>query len=74
MTTYVFKTQIKKENIVDTIQNFYHYDIIDNNKDNITLGNSDVLIDIDNDYINILLFNDKINISKIRNYLMRDNG
>lgn len=51
------------------LQSFLPLDITDDTEDNLVMGSNDIMIDIDKKYVNILLFNERLNISEINHYL-----
>lgn len=72
MITYLFnnKRKINKDTLLNQLISNYTLDVIDKNSKNIVLGNSDMLVDIDKKYINILLFNETVNIKPTTDYIM----
>lgn len=72
MISYLFNNNEKIDNnfLVENFTNNYALEIIDNTNTNTVLGNTEMFIDIGKKYINILLYNDNININHIKEYLM----
>lgn len=69
MIPYLIKNNnIKKNNIDTRILEHFNLQIVENDNFNTILGNPDVLIDINDSYINILLFNDHMNIKALKDY------
>lgn len=72
MVAYLFKNKRKldKDILLERLITDYALEVVNNTKENVVLGSSDMLVDIDKKYINILLFNDKINIKHTTDYIM----
>lgn len=72
MITYLFKNKKNLDNdiLLERFITDYALEVINNTSKNVILGSSDMLVDIDKKYINILLFNDKINIKHTTDYIM----
>lgn len=72
MYSYSFRNnrKINKKNLVKKIVNLYNLDLIDNTKNNIIMGNNDIMIDINKKYTFVMLFNDNFNITGLTNYIL----
>lgn len=71
MITYLIRNEhINQENIIPKILDLYKLEIVDKSNSNTVIGNSDMLIDFDNYYTNVLLFNEKLNIRELKNLLL----
>ena len=72
MVSYLFKNKkhINKPYLLNNLINNYDLEIIDHTTKNTVLGNTDILVDISKKYISILLYDDTINIKKIKKYLL----
>lgn len=74
MFSYIFNNnkKIDKKYLLNNLISTFDTELIDNTDTNIVLGNSKMLIDVSRKYISILLFDDTINIAKIKDYLMEN--
>lgn len=72
MISYIFNNnkKINTEYLLNRFVENFDLDLIDKNTENIVLGNSEMLVDVSKKYINVLLFNDNINIKSIKEYLL----
>lgn len=72
MISYLFMNnkKIDKEYLLNIFTNNFGLEIVDNTKERTSLGNTEMLVDIDKKYITILLFDELINIKSIKKYLL----
>lgn len=72
MISYLFNNnkKIDKEYLLHNLINNFGLDIIDDTKEIMRLGNKDMLVEIDNEYITIFLFDEYLNIKSIKEYLL----
>lgn len=74
MISYLFSNnqKINKKKLITILKKDFGIQTILHNKNNIILGNTNLIVDIDSKYISILLYNEKLNIKPIKKYLLEN--
>lgn len=73
MISYVYRNGMKSTNNIKTkINSLFNVEIIENSKENLIMGNNNLLFLIEDKFTSILLYDDTINLRSLANYFMED--
>lgn len=72
MISYLFNNnkRIDNKKLLNILKNDFNLDYILHSKNNVVLGDTNIVVDIDSKYISILLYNEQLNIKPIKKYIL----